>query len=459
MIVFFSCIINYFPHFEYPYLLHVDEWYHVAEAKLIAQGSPIDWYSGNSFHFGMERAWHISLAILYSIFHLNVYQWSILPSIFHGIAIITVYFFVSRLYDRTHALISSLLVGLMANNVTMGGPVFLIPVNISFILIPLGLLFGFNLVSLKKYYNYIILFCITTFTLYAHPPTAIVLLIVLTMYSFFNLVSNDKDSKNNGIFLLITLISSVLVSLPNYIPQINELGLASINHNFWIYLKAVPFIYGLIPTFFFVIGFYFKSKTKEKETWVLLLTCLILLFNIFLFSLLNINYVMPYQRTFLPLFLLMSIIASAGYLKIFDYKKYFKKYTFAIFIIVLLFTCTFAVKNNIDTEYYHLIDEQDYDSFIWIKENTASDIVVLADPWKARALAPVAERIVYTVMPFGPVEEQMKSVFKANDFFADNCSNTSFLIKNDINIVYTRGNCNNSLLIKVYDNTYRFIRQ
>jgi len=437
----------------------VDEWYHVAEAKLIALGSPIDWYSGKSFMFGMERAWHFLLAILYSIFHLNVFQWSVLPSIFHGIAIISVYLFVSRLYDKTHALISSLLVGLMANNVTMGGPVFLIPVNIGFIFIPLGLLFGFNLTSLKKYPNYLMLFSIVTFTLYAHPPIAIVLLTILTIYSIFNIISKDNNSHKNGIFLFVTLFFSVLISVPNYIQQIQELGLSSIDHNFFVYLKAVPFIYGFIPTFFFIVGFYFKSKTKEKETWSLLLTCLLLLINIFLFSILNINYVLPYQRTFLPLFLLMSIIASVGFLKILDYRRYLKKYTPIILIFLLLITSVFAVKNNVETEYYHLIDDDDYGSFIWIKENTENNIIVLTDPWKARALAPIAERTVYAVMPFGPVEEQMKLVYNANEFLVQNCSNTSFLIKNDIDIVYTKGYCNNTLLIEVYKNTYRFIKQ
>jgi len=128
-------------------------------------------------------------------------------------------------------------------------------------------------------------------------------------------------------------------------------------------------------------------------------------------------------------------------------------------IFCLFATTAISINNNLNTSYYKIIDDEDYDSFIWIKENTAKDIVVLADPWKARALAPVAERTVYTVVPFGPEEEKMKRVFKVNEFFADNCSNTSFLIKNDIDIVYTRGNCNNSLLIEVNDNTYRFIRQ
>ena len=455
-IVFFSCFLNYLPHFEYPYLFHVDEWFHIAQAKLIVQDSSIDWYTGNPFMYGMERAWHLTLAGIYSIFHLDIAHWSILPSIFHGIAIISVYFFVARLYDTSHALIASFLIGLMASNVTMGGPVFLIPVNIGFIVIPLGLLFGFNLLSVKNYLNYAALFIIVCYTLYAHPPTAIVLLTILTIYSILLFLSNENDSKKRGALLLGTLFLSVVISIPNYLQQIQDLGWGSIDHNFWIYLKSIPFIFGIIPTVFFIIGFYFKSKVYDKKSWALLITCLILLVNIFLFSVLNINYILPYQRTFLPLFLLMSIIASVGYLKLFDYKKYFNKYVVLIFVIMLLLTGFFAVKNNVETEYYRLIDEQDYESFVWIKENTASDIVVLSDPWNARALAPVAERTVYAVMPFGPVEEQMNLVFKATAFLNTNCTNTSFLINNHIDIVYTTQPCQNANLTEVYLNTYLF---
>jgi len=127
-----------------------------------------------------------------------------------------------------------------------------------------------------------------------------------------------------------------------------------------------------------------------------------------------------------------------------------------IVVIMLVLTGIFAAINNMGTEYYQLIDEEDYDSFIWIKQNTEPTLRILCDPWKARALAPVAERVVYAVMPFGPVEEQLSLVYKANQFFMNNCSNTSFLIENNIDIIYTRDTCKNENLTEVQKHIYLF---
>jgi hypothetical protein len=62
---------------------------------------------------------------------------------------------VDRLAGRGQALIAALLIALLPSNVTIGGPVFLIPVNLSLILIPIGLVFGFQLTRLKPIYNYV----------------------------------------------------------------------------------------------------------------------------------------------------------------------------------------------------------------------------------------------------------------------------------------------------------------
>jgi hypothetical protein len=77
----------------------------------------------------------------------------------------------------------------------------------------------------------------------------------------------------------------------------------------------------------------------------------------------------------------------------------------------------------------------------------------LLDPWKARAFPFIAEREVYAVMPFGPVEKELKKVDEARVFLAENCTDKQFLIENNISIVYTDKPCN---LTKVKENIYYF---
>ena len=59
-------------------------------------------------------------------------------------------------------------------------------------------------------------------------------------------------------------------------------------------------------------------------------------------------------------------------------------------------------------------------------------------------------------MPFGPVEKDLLRVANATGFLNSNCTNTTFLIDNNISVVYTRGPCDNPLLIEVEENIYFF---
>jgi 4-amino-4-deoxy-L-arabinose transferase-like glycosyltransferase len=305
LLVFF---LTFYPHLDYPYLLHVDEWFHVAQAKQVVLGSDVNWYSGEQFNLGMERAWHTMLASVYFLFKPSITQWIFLPTVLHALAVLSVYYFVSKLYSKKEAFISSLLIALIPSNVTMGGPVFLVPINLSLIFIPLALLFAFGLIKIKTSFNYLLLFIIATFLLYAHPPTAVALLTILGFYFLLNVFSKNNECKQKAKFLFITILLSTILSLPNYLPEIQNRGLESITFDFWVYLQEIPLIYGILPTIFFIIGFYFLTKTEKKETWCLILTAIILILNVFLFTRSGSSYIMPYQRTHIPLFLLMSII-------------------------------------------------------------------------------------------------------------------------------------------------------
>ena len=309
-ILIIACLLTFYPHLEYSYLLHVDEWFHVSQAKQVVFGCDISWYSIEQFNLGMERAWHTMLASIYSLFRPSITQWIYLPTILHVLSIISVYFFVSKLYSKKNAIISSLLVAVIPSNVTIGGPVFLVPINLCLIFIPIALLFAFRLTKIKKLYNYILLLFITTFLLYTHPPTAITLLTILIFYFLLNIFSKKDECKQNGKILLVTIIFSIILALPNYILEIQKKGLESITFNFWVFLQGIPIIYGIIPTVFFIIGLYFLARTEKKETWSIILALLVLIINVLIFNISGLNYILPYQRTYITLFLLMSIIPN-----------------------------------------------------------------------------------------------------------------------------------------------------
>jgi len=323
-IIILAFFLNLIPHLNYPYVFHVDEWFHIARAKQIVLASKVDWYGGQDFSLGFERGWHLMLAAIYFIFKFDIPHWIYLPSILHSISIICVFIFVSRLYGKYEGLISSLLIALLPSNITMGGPVFLIPVNLSLIFIPLSLIFAFELTNLKKIYNYVFLIFLTTFLLYAHLPSAVVLLGVLGIYCLLNLFSNKDECKKKAKFLFVSMIISILVSLPNYLSSIYQKGTEVLTFNFWVELQGIPIVYGIFPTIFFIIGFYYLTKIENKENWSLILISIALLINILIFTMFGTNYILPYVRTHIPLFLIMSIIAIIGYTKLIEIKIPFK---------------------------------------------------------------------------------------------------------------------------------------
>lgn len=454
-IIVLGIFLSFYPHLDYSFLFHIDEWFHIAQAKQIVLGSEVNWYTGEPFLLGMERAWHGLLAGIYFLFRPTSKQWIFLPSILHVLAILSTYVFVSKFFDKTKGLVSSFLIALLPTNNTIGGPVFLIPVNLSLIIIPFSLLFAFNLVKINRLYKYVILVILISFLLYAHAPSAIVLLMIITVKSFLLLFSKKKDERTEALYLFTVMFTSIVLSLPNFLNEMYSRGLESITFNFFIKLNEIFLLYGILPTMFFIIGFYFASKSKSKEIWALLLTSLFLLVNIVVFARLEVNILLPYQRTFVPLFLFMAIIGSIGFTKVLEITKQQKRIGFVLFIVLLMITGIVAVNSNLSYSYYRIIDETDFENGGWIRENTDIDDVLICDPWKARALAPIAERQVYAVTPFGPVEDELKIVKRAKSFLNDDCRNTSFLIEYNISIVYARGyNVYNPDLIELKEDVY-----
>ena len=419
LIAFLAFCLTFYPHLNYKYPFHVDEWFHITEAKMIVLSAEKNWFDSNPFKISMEPAWHFLLASI-QLLNLEANQWIIFPAILHSIAVLSAYACTVRLFGRKQALIASLLIALLPTNATMGGPAYLIPVNLSLIFIPIAIRSTYE----KKY---AIAFSTLLFPLLSHPPSAVVLIIYL---SFHFLETRDKN-----IVLLVAI--ALALSMPNYYNELKR-GAEAVKFDFWLTLKQLPYLYGYLQTAFFVAGFYLIMKSKYKP---LAYTSLLLIALIVLYARFNQSYLIPYIRIYVPLMLFMSIIASYSMAKI---PKIFL--TLSITLILIL-----SVKSTLEQKHYTLISEREYKDFLWIRHNLSGK--ALLDPWKARAFPFIAEREVYAVMPFGPVEKELKKVDEARVFLAENCTDKQFLIENNISIIYTDKPCN---LTKVKENIYYF---
>lgn len=457
-ILLLSAFLTYYPHLNYPYPLHVDEWYHIYVAEHIARfGSPsqLEIYTARFSATDVEQGFHYLLALVYAIFSPAITQWLYLPILFELIAVLSVYYSVSVLFGDKEALVAALLIALLPSNVTIGGPAFLIPANLSLIFLPLAFLFLFDLVEMKPILNDFVLFLILLFLLYAHPPTAMILLVLVIIYAILSLLSMER-SKAKRLFAIAIL--AMLLSIPNYLRyiQIKSGIVNAVQFNFGIYANEIPSVYGIPQTLLFLAGFYLLATTEDKKSLSLLLTTIVLILTIFVFANFNLNFIIPYQRVYIPLFLFMSVVASRGYIELLSLNKKNSHAGTALFILFLLVTLALSIQSGIAAQYYHVINQQDYQSFLWIKNNLNSAATAVLDPWRAKAFGPITGIRVYSVIPFEPNPSYLPLLNSTYAFFLSNCTDTRFLIRNNISIVYTSSTCQNANLTLVNTNTYTF---
>lgn len=118
-------------------------------------------------------------------------------------------------------------------------------------------------------------------------------------------------------------------------------------------------------------------------------------------------------------------------------------------LVVLILVMCIPVRQNIS--YYHLVDKQDYDAFVWISSNLGGDYEkAILDPWQATAFTAITGKNTYTRIHTEP----LSGVNQAYAFLEDGCCDTAFLRKNGISIVYSRAPCNNPDLTEVRENIY-----
>ncbi len=120
----------------------------------------------------------------------------------------------------------------------------------------------------------------------------------------------------------------------------------------------------------------------------------------------------------------------------------------AISIVAIL---AITVPARLNVTYYHMIDDEDYGAFNWIRDCTVPDNAVsLVDPWKAFAFSTLTDKNI-----LHRVTEKQKPVDDIIYRFLNNgCPDTGFIEENKIDLIYNRLQCNNNKLSKVRDNIF-----
>ena len=458
--------IAFIPHLNYPYPVHVDEWVHLAcSNEIIAEASAVG--AHNPFTGG-AAGWSQSLEVGFHLFWVIFQQvtdipWLIVykyfPAIIFMITVLSVYILGRREGFSWKAALCTCFV---PTTLRFLGPAFLVPVALGLLFIPLSLFIAFNF---RNWQSYVVIFVFTCFLVSAHAYTAVGLIIVLTPYIVLNLRKNFRHSLGIFFALVIPFLGPLLGKF--HVALLHMLG-AFITPQpppgpELPYITQVPHIYGYLPILLFAIGTFLLAKRGRLKDYSLLIVPLLFVMLIGWFFNLHRGIQTMYSRSFLYLMLMMGVVAGYGLRRIRDIRlpekiaarlrpAFISRNAGNILCLILLIPTMFlSVRSHLDTPYYHMIDTQAYEAFVWVRENIGDEYdKAILDPWKATAFTAISGKKVHSRIHAAPHEREMK----AYSFLRQGCRDTAFLKQNGISIVYTRWGCNNPDLVEVRKHVY-----
>lgn len=454
--------IAFIPHQNYPYLVHIDEWVYLARSKaLLGAGSttfidPFLRQSTMSLSSNLEAGFQLFWGVFHQISGipwLTIFRY--FPGIIFMMTVLSVYILAHRQGFGWEA---ALFTCLIPTTVSILGPAFLVPVAMGLLFVPLSIFLAFNF---RTVWSYLVVFIFTCFLLCIHPPSAICLVIILAPHILLSLRGSFKHS------LGLTLAIAIPFLIP--FPWIFDLLLPTARALFTPYpsipldLPQLMATYGYLPIVFCLLGVFVLALRGGREDRGLTLGLLAILLMLVIFFTLHYGVGIVYERGLMYMMLMVSIVAGAGLMWVKNTSlprkigvrlraPLIRQNVGKILCLALVgLTLAICIPARQNIPYYHLMDEQDYEAFVWIRDNVSDDYEkAILDPWKATAFTATTGKNIYTRIHMGPSAKSNK----AYAFLKDGSRDTTFLRENGISIVYTRSPCSNPDLTKVRENIY-----
>jgi len=449
------------PHLNYPYPVHIDEWDHLVFSKAILQASSatfIDPFYGQSI-IGLSTNLEVGFHAFWGVFHqisgiswLTIFKY--FPAVIFMITALSAYTLAQR---RGFGWEAALFTCFIPTTVGILGPGFMVPVAMGLLFIALSLFVGFNF---KSGWSYVVLFVFTCFMVSMHAPTAIGLVIAIAPYILLNLKGNFKHSLGITLALAIPFLAPFPWIFDKLLPTAQSL-FTQITIPDYIAIPRVIQTYGYLPIAFCLLGASVLAIMGGKRNYGLIFGLLAMLLMLVIFFTFGYGVFIVYQRGLMYMMLMMSIVAGAGLMWVKNLKlparlkapRFTRNvgYILCIVLVAVILTIVIPDRQEQGTRFYHMIDQEDYEAFVWIKDNVGDDYEkAILDPWKGTAFTAIAEKYVYTKIHSYP-----KGTDKdAYNFLQSGSTDTDFLRKNGISIVYTRSPCHNPNLVEVRKNVY-----
>ncbi len=437
----------FIPHQNYPYPVHIDEWVHLTYSKAMLHESSttfIDPFLGQST-IGLSSNLEAGFHLFWGVFQqLSGISWMVIfryfPSIIFMITILSVYILAQR---EGFGLEAAFFTCVIPTTVGILGPAFLVPATLGLLFTPLILFLAFNF---RTVWSYLLISIFTCFLLAIHAPSAICPIIVLTPYILLNLKGNFKHSLGMALALVLPFLIIFPWIFDLLLPTAKSLLTPHLPTEY-VQLPRVIQTYGYLPILLCLLGTFLLAIRGGKKNYGLILGLLALLLMLVTFFTFHYGVPIMYERGLTFMMLMIGIVAGVGLMGVKNLrlptrlnawlKAPLITQNVGRFLCLALVGITLAISipGHLNTPYYHMIDEEDYEAFVWIKDNLNEDYdKAILDPWKATAFTALTDKNIYTRIHAYPTAKDNE----AYAFLGSGSSNSTFLRENGISVIYTR---------------------
>jgi len=473
-ILIFSFVIGFLPHFLNNHYLpfHVDEWIHWSYTNAVftsGQTSFVDPYIGKGIISSPEIGFHLLTASIKWISGSSLQTiFLFMPSII-GVLITLTAFNVGERSKRRFGLEAAFLIIFVPTTVRYLGPKFYVPVAVGLFLF----IFIIWLTQNEKIHGSILFFPLIFFIFIIHPVTALASILVIFLYSMFLLLEKKvKIAVFNILFSILPILIILILAtrwdyfIDRFIETLQGMEFVSKLPHIWITFEHL----GILTWALFIFGVYFAFSKGDSIKKTLSTSAILFLIIIGLYSLYSFGFPVVYDRSFLYLFILVTLIAGIGLseirkikIKISDFKilkeSQIKKLKLSVLIPIILCILIIGIGlfSQSSIEYYKLINEKEYNDFVWIKDNI-NNYGDENHTFNRAAIAPSKASAFSAITGLYIISSNVNPLYgyqlsgEMQEFLINKCFDTGFMQKYQISIVY--GNCNNSNLTKIYDKVY-----
>ncbi|MDD4860093.1 MAG: hypothetical protein PHR56_07845 [Dehalococcoidales bacterium] len=449
--------IAFIPHQNYLYPIHIDDWIHYANAQAIMTAGSTTYPDplGSSRLLNISSNLEVGFQLFWGIFHqISGIPWLVIFRFFPGIilmlTVLATYIFGRRLGFGWEA---AFFAALLPTTIGILGPAFLVPVALGLFFVALSLFIAFHFRGIWSYFT---IFIFTCFLLAIHAPSGVCLVLILLPYILLNL----KGDARHGLALLAAIAVPFLVPFPWIFKMLLPTALNLVKPQTiptFIDFPQVIRTYGYIPFSLSLLGTFWLAVEGGKKYYGLVLGLLALLMMLVTYFTFHYGLEIMYSRGLMFMMLLAGIVAGAGLMAVRKFSPrigmpVLKAHLGNFLCLVLVgLTLWFAIPMRQSTNYYHLIDDADYQAFLWVKDNVDSGYQkAVLDPAKALPFTVITGKKVYTWV----FTEPKAADIQVTRFLKQGCIDTNFLRQNGISLVYTTLGVTNPELVEVSENIY-----